>query len=185
MTPRLHRAARLLSLGILMTAGCARFMKPEPPTVAEQWAATLAQVGQEVQDNRYGTADRLLREFQQSHPSSPEAADAMFYRALYRLEPANPATSPREAGVLLESYLSSTIASPRRAEAMVLRHLASTLDARASAVAAVGAPQGGAAPARAEESKAKDDEIARLRDELTKANAELERIKRRVAKPKP
>ena len=33
--------------------------------------------------------------------------------------------------------------------------------------------------------KAQSEEIARLKDELAKANAELERIKRRLAQPKP
>jgi len=33
--------------------------------------------------------------------------------------------------------------------------------------------------------KARDDELARLREELSRANAELERIKRRLAQPKP
>jgi hypothetical protein len=31
----------------------------------------------------------------------------------------------------------------------------------------------------------RDEELARVKDELAKANAELERIKRRVATPKP
>jgi len=33
--------------------------------------------------------------------------------------------------------------------------------------------------------KAKDEELQRVKDELAKANAELERIKRRLTQPKP
>jgi hypothetical protein len=35
------------------------------------------------------------------------------------------------------------------------------------------------------EDKARDEEITRLRDELSKANAELARIRRRLARPRP
>jgi hypothetical protein len=40
-------------------------------------------------------------------------------------------------------------------------------------------------PAPRPDTGAKDEEIARLREELSKANAELERIRRRLATPKP
>ena len=40
------------------------------------------------------------------------------------------------------------------------------------------------AESRADE-KARDEEITRLKEELSKANAELERIKRRLAQPNP
>lgn len=182
MSGNFARSARAFVL-LLALAGCSRFSRPEPPTVAEQWTALLAHVASEVQDGRYGTVERLLREFQQSHPNAPEAAEALFYRALYRLEPANPGASAREAGALLDTYLSSTVVSPRRVDAVLLRHLATALETRLAPVPTV--TGAGAASGPREDTKGKDDEIARLKDELSKANAELERIKRRVAKPKP
>ena len=81
---------------------------------------------------------------------------------------------------MLDSYSQAKGEVAHRSEAMVLHRVAMTLDARTGAVVP-------AAPATVlkPEDKAKDEELQRLKDELAKATAELERIKRRLASPKP
>lgn len=182
-------AARRALLASLLLAGCAlprASTAPSPEEIEREWSTVLAGAGAEVAANRYPGAERLLVEFQQRYPAAAPAQTASFYRALFRLDPANPAASNREAIVLLDTYLASPADSSRRADALVLRRLASTLDAR-PAVVTVTAPPGKEKDTAAAkgDAGAKDDEIARLRDELSKANAELDRIRRRLSAPKP
>jgi hypothetical protein len=70
-------------------------------------------------------------------------------------------------------------------EAEILRDIAVRLQAGPPAVAVASpAPGASAGPATgAADLKAKDTEIQRLKDELAKANDELERIKRRLTAP--
>jgi len=138
----------------------------------------MSQASQEAAAGRYGVADRLLTDFTSRYPASSEAAESMFWRAVFKLDPQNPNASTHDAGVLLDSYLANGLA-PRRGEAGALRRVVSALEAKPTVVQS-------ATPAKAADAtpdKAKDDEIARLKDELAKANAELERIKKRLAQP--
>jgi hypothetical protein len=144
--------------------------------------ATILQAAQEVNAGRYGVADRILTDYSTRYPASPEAADAAYWRALYKLDPANPNAAARDAIALLDSYLSGP-AGTHRTEAQALRRLANAMEARAVAMTTMATPTKPDAPKP--EDKAKDEEMQRLKDELAKANAELDRIKRRLAQPKP
>jgi TolA-binding protein len=152
------------------------------PVAQSEWSATLLQSGDEVSAGRYAVAERLLTEFAARYPASPEATEATYWRALYKLDAANPAAAPRDASVLLDSYLASGLGA-HRTEAQVLRHIAAALEARTLASSAA-TPALAEKPKTADE-KAKDEELQRVKDELAKANAELERIRRRLAQPKP
>lgn len=154
---------------------------PAPVTSATEWAATLAQASREARDGRFTIADKLLADFSSRNASAAEAPEAMYWRALYRLDPANQGASARDAAALFDMYLTSGHTS-RRNEAATLRRVAGTLEASASASSSATAPR--SETVRTDD-KAKEEELARLRDELAKANAELERIKRRLAQPKP
>ncbi len=177
------RVLRGAALCVAMV-GCGR-MTPGPeapsPTAHSEWAGSLTQSWQEVGAGRYGVADRLLAEFATRHAGSVEAVDAAYWRALYKLDPANPASSAHDAIALLDTYLASG-QTPHRAEAHAMRRVAIALEARpkesapASTTGTVSQPK---------DDKAQSEELARLKDELAKANAELERIKRRLAQPKP
>lgn len=183
MTHLFAPAARAAILTLLV-AGCARIHPGTTPTArmsAADWRATLTQVDTEIAAKRYAGADRLLAEFQRSHLENREAPEATYYRALYRVDPANPAASSREAGVLLDAYLVDSAVTTHHADALVLRRLVTVLEEKPTVVTVTRAP----AASRSDDSKSKDDEIARLREELTKAKAELERIKRRLAAPAP
>ena len=148
------------------------------PAPAMEWPAVVTQAATEVSAGRYGVADRILTDFTTRYPASGEGTESMYWRALFKLDPSNPNASPREAGVLLDNYMSNASA-PHRTEAVTLRRLATTLETRSAAAAAPTAAKPDAPAA----DKSKDDEIARLRDDLARATAELERIKKRLAQP--
>ena len=149
------------------------------PTPQTEYPALLAQASQEASAGRFNTADRLLTDFSAHYPASGEAVESMYWRALYKLDPSNANGSMREAAVLLDSYLTSANAA-HRAEALTMRRIVTAVEARAAARTEVGPKPVADAPVA---DKAKDDEIARLKDELAKTTAELDRIKKRLAQP--
>lgn len=171
--------------GMITLAACqggqARVGPPAPVSTSVEWTATLAQASREARDGRFSVAEKLLSDFSSRNASIGEASEATYWRALYRLDPANPAASARESAALLDAYLASGQLSKRN-EALSLRHVAGAFEAYLSSLASATAPK--SEPVRVDD-KAKDDEIARLKDELAKASAELDRIKRRLAQPKP
>ncbi|MDB4890588.1 MAG: hypothetical protein JWL61_2443 [Gemmatimonadetes bacterium] len=183
MTAPFRRFA-LLFAGSLVLSACStgqQHLSSPMPGPAEG-LTTIAQASQEATAGRYGVADKLLTDYSARYPSTSESADATFYRALFKLDPANPNASAREAAQLLDRYI-STNTGTHKTEAQSLRRVASELEARAVAVANLSAvPK---TEVLKSEDKSKDEELQRVRDELAKANAELERIKRRLAQPKP
>lgn len=174
---RVVRVALVVAVAAGCSSGQAHLADPAPAGRAE-WSSLLAQAMQESAAGRYAVADKLLADFTVRFPASAEAPDAMYWRAVYKLDPGNTTATAREAAVLLDGYLASGAAA-HRTEAQTLRRIAGVMDARA-----VAAP--GASP-RVEvvkvEDKVRDEEIQRLKDELAKTNAELDRIKRRLAQP--
>jgi hypothetical protein len=183
MTLSLRSRARL-ALVCVVLAGCSSMPSRQPSPAAQQeseWTTLMSQVDLQIFGARYDDADRLLTEYASRNPASAHTADVPYWRALYKLDPANPASSPHDAIALLDSYLASPAATWRRADAKVLRRIAATLDSR-PAVVTVPAT---ATPATSAADKAKDEELAKVKDDLAKANAELERIKKRLAAPKP
>jgi outer membrane protein assembly factor BamD (BamD/ComL family) len=150
------------------------------PAPRSEWSAWLLQASQEATAGNYSVAERLLTDYGVRYPATPEAAEAMYWRALYKLDPSNAATAPKDAAVLLDGYLASGTTT-HRAEAQTLRRVASALEA-ARSTASTGVAKTEVVKV---DDKAQTEELARLRDELARANAELERIKRRLAQPKP
>jgi hypothetical protein len=179
----LPRFVRLVGVAVLLTA-CASGQQRlnEPSSGPYEGTTMIAQAAQEASEGRYGVADKLLTDYSARYPSTSEAADATFWRALFKLDPANPNASSREAAQLLESYL-ATNTGTHKFEALALRRVASSLEARALATANPSAAPKMEPPKP--EDLAKDEELRRVKEELAKANAELERIKRRLAQPKP
>lgn len=189
-----HLMAVLLAASLL--GGCQMLRRdPAPVPVQTEWSRALTQARREALAMRFGIADRVLAEFALRYPNAPEAYEAALERALFKIDPANQTGTPREASDLLDFYLAGPQALPQRAEAATLRRVATVLDrSSASAIAAAAPLAPSAAPAPSAPStageRARDEEVQRLRDgqkslkeELAKANAELERIKRRLAQP--
>ena len=159
--------------------GTARTHLADPiPAGRTEWTPVMLEAAQEASAGRYVGADKLLADFVVRYPARAEATEAMYWRAIYKLDPANAAGSAREAATLLDGYI-ATGANGHRAEVQTLRRVATVLESRAAAPAAT--------PVKVEvvkpEDKARDEELARLKDELSKATSELDRIKRRLALP--
>jgi hypothetical protein len=189
MTTTRSRLAHAALAGLLLAGGCAqlRAANATPPAAMDgQLTATLQQAEAETTLSRYGVADRLLAAFAETHANTPEAVETQYWRALFKLDPANQTATPRDAIVLLDGYLGASVTIAHRGSASGLRRAAVALDRTQPVVAASPAPQatpaaGSAAPA----DKSRDEEVQRLRDELAKATAELERIRRRLSQPNP
>jgi len=167
----------------LVGSGCAPArqlpIQPAPASAESTWPAVYTQAMLDARESRLAAADRALTEFAQRFPAAPEAAEVPYWRALLKLDPSNP-TLMRESLAMLEAYLANTPSGVHRLEAATIRRLGVTLEGRNAALAAI--PP---VPADRPEDKAQGEEVLRLRDELTKANAELARIRRRLARPRP
>lgn len=171
-----------LALALAVSACMPQQGTPTPapaPSAASEWPAAYARAQTEARESRLGIADRVLSDFAQRFPGSPEAAEVTYWRALYKLDAANAANSA-EAVALLDSYLATTPFALHRTEAITLRRLAAELGIRSASP--VLQP---VVPAVRPEDKAHEEEDARIRDDLAKSQAELARIKRRLARPKP
>jgi hypothetical protein len=175
--------------------GCAQMLHPNPaPAADREWPRTLATAQEQAGRGDFDAADSLLGQFARQHPDSHGANEAVFWQAMFRLDPSNRNGSLAVGLAALDAYLANRGAHDHASEALTLRRVAAQLDAanRLAASASVALREQVAAPNRpATESRPDqrpadanaDAEIKRLKDELAKANAELERIKRRLAQP--
>jgi hypothetical protein len=157
-----------------------------PGSSTADWPRTLAQAEAAASERRYADADRLLADYATRNPATAGAVESAYWRGLLALEPANQDGSPTVAIALFEAYGRAQGPLPHRIEADILRHIAIKLQSflpSAVASATSGTPSTAAPAASAADLKAKDAEIQRLKDELAKANDELERIKRRLTAP--
>jgi hypothetical protein len=148
-----------------------------PLPVESPWVGTLAAVRSAVDSGQFAAADSILVAFDRSEPDSPDASESAFWRAMLRADPRNPAFAPAEARAALEAYLASP--NPRRqTEASVMLRMLALSDSLRAAQAA----HRTAADAR---DRAREEEMQKLRDDLQRTQAELDRIKRRLGSPKP
>jgi hypothetical protein len=180
---------------LLLTNGCGHLwaVNTTPAALMEgQLAATLQQVEREILASRFTIADRMLSDFADQHPGTPESIETGFWRALFKLDPVNTSVGPREAIALLDSYLATPVVTSHRGAAIALRRAALALERPTVAVSSQPAPTASGSGIKQEakgetkpDEKPAADEIQRLKEELAKANAELERIKRRLAQPNP
>lgn len=192
------------TIGVVLLAtstSCARFQQgqPRPPRPDRDWPPTLAIAQAYAARGEFGAADSALTGFAARFPGSTEALESAYWRAVYKLDPSNRDLSLETAIAALDGYLADTRPHQHTAEARTLRRIAGELDrlnrlagnALAQQIRDVNGPPAtrvGANEPRTEAPKpaadsAAQDEIKRLKDELAKANAELERIRRRLAQP--
>ena len=169
---------------LFVTAGCVTG-RSLIASSGRDWNDTLTQAQAAANDRRYADADRILADFAARYPGSEGAVESSYWRGVIALEPSNRDGSPQIAAAFFETYGRGGGKLPHRVEADILRDIAVRLQAGPSTVAVASpAPGASAAPATgAADLKAKDTEIQRLKDELAKANDELERIKRRLTAP--
>jgi len=150
---------------------------------------TLAAAQHAADSGKYDAAEKTLVTFANTHPRTIEAREIAFWRALYLMDPQNKAGSLAAGVSGMDAYLADDSTSWYRAEATVLKRtasLAQALKLGAAAAATTTAPATPAASTGVDPAtlKTRDEEIASLRDQLAKVNAELERIKKRLANPR-
>lgn len=123
--------------------------------------------------------------------AQPNPDEALYYRALTFLDTTATAQSLDSAVYYLDRYLASSFRQDHAWEAVVLRRLVIesqelrrvqvALERDVSRSAGRRTETAGGEVVRSDDSAR---EIQRLKDELAKANAELERIRKRLANPK-
>ena len=161
-----------LSLG---ASGCIHKPPFMRPAAEREWPAAYRAAQTAADRGAFGDADKTLAEFAASHANSPQALESGYWRAVYKLDPANKDASTKEAIAGLDRYLADPDGT-HRGEATTLRRIATQLQ---SLDRAINAPKADDAAAT------RDEEVKKLRDELQATKDELERIKRRLAAPKP
>jgi hypothetical protein len=163
---------------IAILSGCvARSQRPVEPTPAEQLVEVMTRARVAAAAGQRDEADRILANFVEAHPSTLEAREAAYGRAILRLESATSRADRDEAKRNLDAYLADTAVVAHMSEARILRHLLTTVDSTSQATDSATAAARQAATAREE---ALRKEIQTLKDELVKTNEELTRIKRRL-----
>jgi hypothetical protein len=186
-----RRGIGALAAAVLMLAGCStlRHRSPSQPTVLVNgtppamlaWGDALDSVRVAVRAKRFADADSLLTRFSEQHTGTASAGESLFWRAILRLDPDNRGASPRDALRAVDAYLAGGPLQRHYYEARVLRRTVSLLDSL-DTIRNVSVSTDSATAAR---DKARDDELARLKLELEKVTAELDRIKRRLVSPRP
>ena len=183
--------SRLLVVALAaLAAGCAS--RPRTPGPRRAWTAALAAASTYAAENQFDAADSVLRGFVDAHPASPDTLDALFWRALYRADPANPAdSSATDAQALVDRYLAAGGPQRMRYEALALRRFTELrlrpVEVRVDTVRVVDTAAVRAAVVRevTARDRVHDEEMQILRDSLARATGELERIRRRLARPRP
>lgn len=164
--------AAMLSLGASACIHKPSFLRP---AAERDWPAAYLAAQSAADHGSYADADKALADFAASHTGSPQALESAYWRAVYKLDPANKDASTREAIAGLDKYLANP-GGDHRGEATTLRRIAVQL---LSLDRALNAPKTDDAAAT------RDEEVKKLKDELQATKDELERIKRRLAAPKP
>jgi len=195
----------LVALFAVLSSGCISVHRPwfMEPSIDRDWDNTLLLARVRATEGKFGTADSLLARFAAQYPGTREALETDYWRALFELDPANHTASFRGAMAMLDAYLSDRRPREHGAEATTLRHVAGHMEelnklaatALTEARDSSGGIRASVADTRSDPKPAvagdvvvpspADAEIKRLRDELAKANAELERIRRRLSQPPP
>ena len=167
----------ILAVSLIVIA-CSRAPAPEnAPAQPDAFETALLAAERRVEAGDYAGADRILSDFGIKAKGTQESVEVAFFRALYMVDPNNRNASMAEGVRALDIYLNTAAAKKYRSEALVLKRTAQTVLALRTTQAA---PR---VVGRDTVFVTREDEIAALKDQLAKANAELERIKRRLANP--
>ena len=172
------RTSRIKTAFVLML-GLGACSHPQAPRVPEPdaFTTTVIAAAKRVDAGDYSGADRILSDFALKAKGTPDATEIAFWRALYMVDPNNKTASMNDGVRALDIYLNTKGATRYRGEALVLKRTAQTVLAlRTTALT----PR---VSGRDTVYVTREDEIAALKDQLAKANAELERIKKRLANP--
>jgi hypothetical protein len=175
----------LAGLALLGGAGCASLGGTPKVSLREEWEHTLTNAQQLAAVGRYDEADSVLTSFATRRSNTVQAVEAQYWLGVIRLDPDNRNATLPSGIAALDRYLTATISLSKRPEAATLRGLAARLESTTKLAAASVTTQTSTARPAASDDRAKEEEIQRLKSELSKANEELDRIKKRLAAPKP
>jgi outer membrane protein assembly factor BamD (BamD/ComL family) len=168
----------LLVSAAALLVGCGLRTPPsQAPTPAEQLREAVSRAQAAASAGQPDEADAILARFADGNPSTPEAREARYWRAILGLESSASRADRDEARQHLDGYLADTADTGHMQEARLLRHLLAAVD---SAVQATDSATTAARQAAAEREEALRKEIQTLKEELAKTNEELTRIKRRL-----
>jgi hypothetical protein len=201
------RQFAILMLATFAATGCQRplFLQPRP---VREWPATLQAVKEAARAGRHAHADSVLAQFEGRYATSYEGRQAAYWRALLLADPANPQWSPAEGVQAINRYFAGRATAETYDEATILRRILQRVDSLTREVAQAerlmaeaqeaaaearpaAAPPPAAPPAErrdtrpARENRNLVEQVRRLRDELSKANQELERVRRRLSEQRP
>jgi len=165
---------------LIVSQACAR--SPEarisaPVPAPEAYLNVLTAAEKRVDNGDYSGADRILSDFALKARGTPEGTEVAFWRALYMVDPKNGTASMAEGVRALDIYLNTDGAKAYRSQAIVLKRTAQTVLALRTEKATA------RVTGRDTVYVTREDEIIALKDQLAKANAELDRIKKRLANP--
>lgn len=163
-------------LGFVLTLGACWHGGTKAPA-PDPYMTAVTTAERRVDSGDYAGADRALADFALKAKGTPEAAEISFWRALYMIDPNNKTASLGDGVRALDIYLGTAGAKRYRGEALVLKRTAQTILALRTAQAPT------RIAGRDTVFVTREDEIAALKEQLAKANAELERIKKRLANP--
>jgi hypothetical protein len=155
---------------------CAARQRPVT-SPASSFADVLFGAQKRVEAGDYRSADKLLADYALTNKGTAEGREVAFWRALYMVDPSNKSASIAQGIRALDIYLAQDSTLWYRTQAEVLRRTASALEGQR--VAQVPRQVVG----RDTVFVSREEEITALRDQLAKANAEIERIKKRLANP--
>jgi hypothetical protein len=163
---------------VLISGALACASNPKPTGLpAPSFSQVLSVVQKRIEAQDYRGGDKLLADYAFANKGTDEGREIAFWRALYMVDPNNKNASIAQGIRALDIYLAQDGNLWYRTQAEVLRRTASALEGQRVAVVPrqiVG---------RDTVFVSREDEINALRDQLAKANAEIERIKKRLANP--
>ena len=159
--------------------GCAKSSSTaaKPPTPAEAFTTAISAANKRAEAGDYAGADRILADFALKSRGTGEATEISFWRALYMVDPSNKTASIPEGLRAIDIYLATPGAKMYKPQALVIKRTAQSVQALKQAQIT---PK---ISGRDTVFVTREEEIAALKDQLAKANAELERIKKRLANP--
>lgn len=185
MTRTIRTPRRLLAslTAVVLIAACRRTAPvvaaplPPPtlptPTVSSQWLATQAVVLELFADNRTAAADSTLLQFSRSFVRTPQGDRARWWRTLLRADPRATTGEVAVAIAQIDSLLTDSLSTDVRAEALLMRRTIGSIDSlrRAELRRRTQATQ--LAGERL-------DELKVARDSMTRLQAEIVRLRRRL-----
>lgn len=196
-----HRRTLALIAAVALLGGCARAPAYFRPAPLNEWRATLHDARMAADSGKWATADRLLGQYELRYPGTEQARETFYWRGLFRMAPSNDSTAHRAAVPTLERYLAEPGGTYRTEARMLLDVARANVALREEAAAkereiaqirlALGRAQSAPAATTSpgSESSSSDrglaGEVERLRRDLAQANAELERIRKRLAGERP